>query len=294
VLLEEVLAAIEPRTGHRYIDGTLGGGGHTEALLDASSPAGRVLGIDRDLDALHRTRSRLERFGARVTLVHGSFRELAATAAEHGFAPCSGVVLDLGLSSDQLSSTERGFSFQHDGPLDMRFDRTSGTTSAELLNERSEAELADIFYYFGEERRSRRLARVIVEWRQERPFVSTSDLVAAVESAFGPRRGRIHPATRVFQALRIAVNDELDALRAGLEGAARTLEIGGRLAVISFHSLEDRIVKQFIRAREASGQEPRLRPLSRKPVVASAAERATNPRSRSAKLRIAERTLAAA
>jgi 16S rRNA (cytosine1402-N4)-methyltransferase len=203
-------------------------------------------------------------------------------------------VLDLGLSSDQLASAERGFSFRSDGPLDMRFDQNGEPTAADLLNEADEQELADIFYRYGEERRSRRLASVIVAQRRSQAFSTTADLVAVVEKALGGRRGRLHPATRAFQALRIAVNHELDALRAGLAGAARILAEGGRLVVISFHSLEDRIVKQFIAGRAAGPPEESLRPLTRKPLVASAAEVASNPRSRGAKLRVAERQAAGA
>jgi 16S rRNA (cytosine1402-N4)-methyltransferase len=289
VLLHEVLEALRPGAGGRYIDGTVGGGGHTAALLEASAPGGRVLGLDRDEAALARAAERLKAFEARVTLVKSDFRAMKSVAEAHGFAPCDGVLLDLGLSSDQLASPERGFSFQADGPLDMRFDPSTGETAAELLNRASETELADIFYSYGEERRSRRLARVVVERRRTRPFERTGDLVAAVEAALGGRRGRLHPATRAFQALRIAVNDELGALKEGLAAAADLLAEGGRLAVISFHSLEDRIVKQFIQLH-ASGQASRpLRALTRKPLVASAAEREANPRSRSAKLRVTER-----
>ena len=289
VMSAEVLEALQPRAGRRYIDGTLGGGGHARALLAASSPDGRLLALDRDADAIARASASLSDFGPRVTLVQESFAALDQVAAQHGFLDCDGVVLDLGISSDQLADAERGFSFQTDGPLDMRLDRSSRPTAAELLNQASEAELADIFYHYGEERRSRRLARAVVDRRHERPFATTVDLVETVERALGGRRGRLHPATRVFQALRIAVNDELNALKSGLAAAAGVLAIGGRLAVISFHSLEDRIVKQFI-VRHAHGEEqPLLGALSRKPLVPGAAERESNPRSRSAKLRVAER-----
>jgi 16S rRNA (cytosine1402-N4)-methyltransferase len=223
--------------------------------------------------------------------VHANFRELAEVARARGFAPAQGVVLDLGLSSFQLAEAARGFSFQGEQPLDMRFDPSLPDSAADLLNRRSAAELADIFYQYGEERRSRRLARVVEEWRIRQPFRTSADLVAAVTRGLGPRRGRLHPATRVFQALRIAVNDELGALRDGLRAAAAILAPGGRLAVISFHSLEDRIVKQFLRGTgaEADPQGPPLRPLTPKPLTAGPEELARNPRARSAKLRVAER-----
>ena len=289
VMLAEVLAALQPRAGGRYVDGTLGGGGYTAALLDATAPDGAVLALDADPAAIERARSRFGEYGRRVTLVHSNFRAIGEVAQSRGFAACDGVVLDLGLSSDQLGAAERGFSFQADGPLDMRFDTTCGETAADLLNRASESELADLFYYYGEERRARRLARLVVERRRSRPFERSGDLVATVEAALGGRRGRIHPATRAFQALRIAVNDELEALREGLSGAVGILADGGRLAVVSFHSLEDRIVKQFIRAHAEGGEEPRLRALTKKPLVPGEDERSTNPRSRSAKLRAAER-----
>ena len=294
VMLNEVLEALQPRSGGRYVDGTVGGGGHAAALLEASAPDGSVLGLDADAAAIARAGERLAPFGARVTLVHSSYRAIESVATAHGFRPCDGVLLDLGLSSDQLAAAERGFSFREEGPLDMRFDRSAGPTAADLLNGRTEQELADIFYRYGEERRSRRLARVVRERRRTRPFARIGDLVAAVEAALGPRHGRLHPATRIFQALRIAVNDELEALKVGLAGAVEILAEGGRLAVISFHSLEDRIVKRFILDRSACAAHPPLRPLTRKPLVARPAERAANPRSRGAKLRVAERVPAAA
>jgi 16S rRNA (cytosine1402-N4)-methyltransferase len=289
VMSAEVLEALRPRPGGRYVDGTLGGAGHTAALLEASVPDGRVLALDADAAAIARGRDTLRPYGARVTLVQANFREIGAIAAEHGFVGSDGVVLDLGLSSDQLAASERGFSFQADGPLDMRYDRARGETAADLLNTASETELADIFFYYGEERRSRRLARVVVDRRAGRPFARTGDLVAAVEAALGGRRGRLHPATRTFQALRIAVNQELDALREALDGAVEILAPHGRLAVIAFHSLEDRIVKQFLRAHAEDHATPPLRPLTKKPLTPSPAEQAANPRARSAKLRAAER-----
>jgi 16S rRNA (cytosine1402-N4)-methyltransferase len=289
IMLHEVLEALQPRAGGRYVDCTVDGGGHAAALLAASAPDGRLLGLDADPTAIALARDRLEPYRERTTLVQSNFRAVAPVAAANGFEPCQGVLFDLGLSSDQLAAPARGFSLQHDGPLDMRFDPSGGPTAADLLNESSEGELADIFYQYGEERRSRRLARVVVERRRGRPFARTVDLLSAVEAAVGGKRGRLHPATRVFQALRIAVNDELESLKAGLTAAAEILAAGGRLAVISFHSLEDRIVKRFIQAHSAGAAEPPLRPLTRKPLVPGPVEIEANRRSRSAKLRVAER-----
>jgi 16S rRNA (cytosine1402-N4)-methyltransferase len=294
VMLAEVLEALGPRAGGHYVDGTLGGGGHARAILDTSAPDGRLLGLDADETVIERARRILERYGDRVTLLHASFQELGSVAPAHGFASCDGVLLDLGLSSDQVADPDRGFSFQTQGPLDMRFDRSRGQTAADLLNQASERQLAEIFYRYGEERRSRRLARAVVERRRARPFVRTDDLLAVVEVSLGNRRWRLHPATRAFQALRIAVNDELAALEKGLEGAAEVLTDGGRLAVISFHSLEDRIVKHFVRSRSADKTFPSLKAITRKPLTPRAEERRANPRSRSAKLRIAERLSTAA
>src|SRR5581483_2018961 len=278
VLLAATLHWLAPVSPGQSVDGTLGGGGPAEALLAASAPAGRLLGLDLDPAAVERARARLARFGERAQLVHASVREIAALAARHGFVPSDGVLFDLGRSSFQLAERDRGFSFQAEQPLDMRFDPGRGESAADLLNRRAEAELADIFYRYGEERRSRQLAREVVARRARRPFATTSDLLDAVARVLGPRRGRLHPATRIFQALRIAANDELEALRAGLRGAASILAPGGRLAVISFHSLEDRIVKQFFRGSgpEADSSAPPLRPLTPKPVIASAAELAAN------------------
>jgi 16S rRNA (cytosine1402-N4)-methyltransferase len=289
VLLAEVVDWLAPVSGGRYVDGTLGGGGHAEAILEASSPDGRLLGLDADPAAVERVGARLERFGDRATLVQANFRELERVARAHDCVPTQGALLDLGLSSYQLGEAERGFSFRGEQPLDMRFDPALPESAADVLNTWPESDLADVFYQYGEERRSRRLARVAVERRVARPFRTTTDLVEAVTRALGPKRGRIHPATRIFQALRIAVNDELGALRDGLRGAAAILAPGGRLAVISFHSLEDRLVKQFFRDGDPDEGVRPLRPLTPKPLVASDAELAANPRARSAKLRVAER-----
>lgn len=290
VLLAEVIAGLAPRPGGRYLDATVGGGGHALAVLQAAQPGGVLLGIDADPAALAATAERLAEagLGQQAVLRHGSFADLAALAAEAGFAAVDGILFDLGVSSYQLDTPERGFSFAADGPLDMRLDPTQGPTAADLVNRLSERELAGIIFQYGEEHAARRIARAIVERRRSQPFQSTADLAAVVARAVGSRHGRIHPATRTFQALRIAVNHELDRLAAALPQAVALLVLGGKLAVISFHSLEDRIVKQFLRA-EAAGEAPRLAIITKKPVVASDAEVAANPRARSAKLRVAVR-----
>jgi 16S rRNA (cytosine1402-N4)-methyltransferase len=282
VMLEEVLEALRPRggVGYRALDCTVGAGGHAYGLLERSSPDGRLIGLDADPHALELARARLEAFGARATLLQRNFGELAELELE----PMSGIVFDLGLSSMQLETSGRGFSFRLDEPLDMRFDpERDQPTAAELVNTLSEAELERILREYGEERRARRVAREIV---RHRPLERTGDLVASVSAALGPVRGRIHPATRTFQALRIAVNDELGALEAGLDAAIGHLKAEGRVAVISFHSLEDRIVKWRMRGWADQGL---ARVLTRKPIAPSAAESAGNPRARSAKLRVAER-----
>lgn len=292
VLPAEVLAGLAPRPGGRYIDGTLGGGGHAAALLEASAPDGRLLGIDADPAALAAAGTRLAPFGERVTLAHGNFRDLAGLARAAGFAPIDGLLLDLGVSSHQLDTPERGFSFQADAPLDMRLDPTAGTTAAELVNQLAEGALADLIYRYGEERGSRRVARFIVEARARRPITRTAELAELVARALGGRHGKLHPATRTFQALRIAVNQEIASLEAALPQAVELLAPGGRLAVIAFHSLEDRVVKQFFRAESGYGGTgaARLRIVTKKPIEAGEEEARTNPRSRSAKLRVAERT----
>lgn len=290
VLLAEVIAALAPRPGGRYLDATVGGGGHALAVLQAAQPGGVLLGIDADPAALAATAERLAEAGLsqQAVLRHGSFADLAALAAEAGFTAVDGILFDLGVSSYQLDTPERGFSFAADGPLDMRLDPTQGPTAADLVNRLSERELAGIIFQYGEEHAARRIARAIVERRRSQPFQSTADLAAVVARAVGGRHGRIHPATRTFQALRIAVNHELNRLAAALPQAVALLALGGKLAVISFHSLEDRIVKQFLRA-EAAGEAPRLAIITKKPVVASDTEVAANPRARSAKLRVAVR-----
>jgi 16S rRNA (cytosine1402-N4)-methyltransferase len=292
VLLAAVLAGLAPQPGGCYVDGTLGGGGHAAALLDVSRPDGRLLGIDADPSALAAAGARLAPFGERATLVHGNFRDLAQLAQAAGFEQIDGLLLDLGVSSHQLDTPERGFSFLADAPLDMRLDTTSGETAADLVNETPENALANLIYRYGEERGSRRIARAIAEARRKGRIATTSTLAAIVERALGGRHGKIHPATRTFQALRIAVNHELESLEMALPQAVELLAPGGRLAVIAFHSLEDRIVKQFLRAESGYGGAEgatRLRIITKKPVVAGEEETSANPRARSAKLRIAER-----
>jgi 16S rRNA (cytosine1402-N4)-methyltransferase len=303
VLAAETLDALAPRPGGRYIDGTLGGAGHTALLLQASAPDGRVLAIDADATALARAAERLPQAVAsgRLLLRHGNFAQLDEFAAAADFAPVDGVLLDLGLSSDQLASRERGFSFATPAPLDMRFDTSRGQTAADLVNTLDETELADVLWRYGEERRSRAIARRIVEQRARAPITRTDELARLIAGVVHARPGGIHPATRSFQALRIAVNDELGSLEAALPRALAVLRAGGRLAVISFHSLEDRIVKQFFQAEARGcicppelpqcvcGRSPRLRVVTRHPLTATPAELAANPRARSAKLRVAER-----
>ena len=298
VLLEEVLAALRPAPGGKYIDLTVGAAGHARALLERSSPTGRLLAIDADPQAVEYARAVLAAFGERAVVRQGFFDDLAALARGEGFVAVDGIVADLGLSSRQLAAGERGFSFQYEGPLDMRLDPSSQTTTAaDLVNGLAERELADLFYRYGEERQSRAIARAIV---RHRPLHTTTELAALIARTVG-QHGRIHPATRVFQALRIAVNDELGALERMLPQAIDLLAPGGRLAVIAFHSLEDRIVKECFR-REARGcicptealvctcgHRPRIQTLTRRPIVPSAEESAKNPRSRSARLRVVEK-----
>ena len=285
VLLEAVVDYLQPRggLGFRALDGTVGAGGHSFALLERSAPDGRLVGLDADPGALELAAARLAPFVGRFTLLNHNFRELAQLDLE----PVDAMVFDLGLSSMQLESSGRGFSFRADEPLDMRFDPQADLpTAAELLNGLPEADLERILREYGEEPRARRVARTMVGRRHERPFRTTSDLVGAVTAALGPARGRIHPATRTFQALRIAVNDELQALQAGLDAGVQRLNPNGRLAVISFHSLEDRVVKWRFRGYADAGL---VRILTRKPITPAEQETRANPRARSAKLRVLER-----
>jgi 16S rRNA (cytosine1402-N4)-methyltransferase len=285
VLLEPVLDFLQPRAGagFRGLDCTLGAGGHAFGLLERSSPDGRLVGLDADPHALELAAARLAPFGGRITLLNRNFGDLTELDLE----AVDAIVFDLGLSSMQLESSGRGFSFRADEPLDMRFDpQAEQATAAELLNTLPEADLERILREYGEEPRARRLARTIAQRRHDRPLQTTTDLVAAVTTALGPARGRIHPATRAFQALRIAVNDELQALQAGLDAAVHLLQPHGRLAVISFHSLEDRVVKWRFRGYADDGL---VRIVTRKPVTPTDEEARTNPRARSAKLRVVER-----
>jgi len=304
VLLEEVLRHLAVKPGGTYIDGTVGSGAHALALLREMGPKGRLLGIDRDEEAVRRTERRLSEWGAKhggdVLIVCASFADIADVARDSGFTRVDGVLLDLGISSDQIEAPDRGFSFRHEGRLDMRMSRSQQTTASDLVNRLDEAELESLIREYGEERQARRIAKAIVRRRRVAPIRTTRELSELVERAVG-RRGRIHPATRTFMALRIAVNDELAALERGLAGAVKVLNVGGRLGVISFHSLEDRIVKHFFREHAgrweslaAGGQvwrgaEPPVRLVNRRPVCPSNAEQERNARSRSAKLRVAER-----
>ncbi len=300
VLYDEVLALLQPRDGGKYIDGTLGAGGHAAGILEASSPDGRLLAFDRDPEALSFAREQLRAYGERVTYVHASYAEMGTLAPEHGFDEVDGILLDLGLSSRQLDDAERGFSFMRSGPLDMRFDTTQGQTAADLINNLSQEALADIFWRYGEVQNSRRYARAIVA---ARPLHTTEELAQLIErEAPGwARRKRIHPATQLFQALRIAVNEELAMLEQGLEAAVNLLRSGGRVAVISFHSLEDRFVKNYLRELTLDcvcppeqpfctcDTEPVVKLITRKVVMASEEEIEQNPRSRSARLRVAQK-----
>jgi 16S rRNA (cytosine1402-N4)-methyltransferase len=296
VLVEEVVAALQIRSGGLYIDATVGLGGHAAAILDASAPQGRLLGLDADPQAIVAARDRLVGYGDRVRLVNCSYVDLTSVAEAEGFRLVDGILFDLGLSSAQLESSNRGFSFQVDEPLDMRFNPL-GETAADLVNGLSEHELADLIYQFGEEPASRLIARSIIA---QRPISTTTQLARLIQRAVGGR-GKLHPATRTFQALRIAVNHELEAIQSVLPQAVSVLRTGGRIAVITFHSLEDRLVKQYLR-RESSGCvcPPRapactcehtacLRLVSAKAIAPGDEEVRANPRSRSAKLRVAEK-----
>jgi 16S rRNA (cytosine1402-N4)-methyltransferase len=299
VLTEEVIRYLAVRPGGRYLDCTIGAGGHATAILNAAAPGGVLLGIDADPSALKLASENLAGFGRSVKLVEANFRLLERVCQEHNFVPVHGALLDLGLSSMQLADPGRGFGFQVEAPLDMRFSPSQTLTASEIVNEYEESELARTIWEYGEEPGSRRIARTIV---RERPIETTTHLASIVSRALGGQHSRrIHPATRTFQALRIAVNDELAALEEALAQAVRVLGDGGRLVVISFHSLEDRIVKQFL-ARESRdcvcppetpvctcGHKATLRVLTRKPVAPGSDEVSANPRSRSARLRAARK-----
>lgn len=283
VLYAETLAALELRAGAVYVDCTLGGAGHAAGILEGSAPDGRLIGLDRDPAALGAAHEKLAPFGERVTIVHAPFGSLRAVLADLGVERVHGVLADVGVSSPQLDVAERGFSFGQDGPLDMRMDTSSGETAAELIDRLSADELADVLYQLGEERRSRPIARSIKSAQAEGRLETTADLRAAVVRVMGPRSGKIDSATRTFQALRLAVNGELDQLRALVAALPDVLHDQGVVAIISFHSLEDRIVKWAFR------DDPCLTPTIKRPVTASEAELAANPRARTAKLRAARR-----
>ena len=304
VMVDEVIEFLAPRSDSLQIDATLGGAGHAERVLEASSPGGRLLGLDADEAAIARSARRLARFGDRAVLRQANFGELADVAPATGFGQVDGLLLDLGLSSFQLADVERGFGFRAGGRLDMRFDTSRGRPAAALLDTMDQNELAALFRRYGEEPFAGRIARTIVETRSHSPVETAEQLAALVERAVpSPRARRTHPATRVFQALRIAVNDELAALEAGLASSLLLLRPGGRLVVLSYHSLEDRIVKRFIAAEQRGcvcppqvpicvcGRNPNLRSMG-KSRTPSAAEVSANPRSRSARLRGAERIAA--
>ena len=287
VLLDEALALLAVRGGGFYVDGTLGLGGHAEAILEQSAPDGPLLGVDKDGESLEHARARLARFQSRVELVQADFREIPRLL---GGRRADGILLDLGMSSLQLDSAERGFSFQQDGPLDMRMDRSAGRSASELVNQASPSQLADLIHDYGEEPHARRIARAIVEARRHARIRTTAELAAIVRrTAFRSRKGK-DPATRTFQALRIAVNGELERLGDAIAELARCLAQEGRLAVIAFHSLEDREVKQSFRALAGQG----YRVLTKKPLRPGETETRKNPRARSARLRALQRLAEAA
>lgn len=303
VLLDECLAALNIKPGGTYLDGTLGRAGHSLEILRRLT-TGRLIGIDRDMTAIEAAKERLAAFGDRVTLVHGNFRDLGDILRDLGVDKLDGMLFDLGVSSPQLDEPGRGFSYMHDAPLDMRMDAAAALDAKQVVNQWSYEELRRILYEYGEERYAPQIARAIVRRREERPVGTTGELVEIIRSAMPAQalREKQHPAKRSFQAIRIAVNGELEALPPMLEAAAEALAPGGRLAVITFHSLEDRIVKQTLRTLATGctcppefpvcvcGKKPKLKLVTRKPVVAAPAELEENPRARSAKLRAAERT----
>lgn len=285
VLLEETIEALDVQPGGRYIDCTLGAGGHAAAILEHSSPGGQLLGIDADPRAMKIARARLEAYSSSTLLINQNFVNLRAICNKYDFFPVHGILFDLGLSSLQLENNSRGFSFQHDALLDMRLSPRQEITAAIIINASPESQLAHLIRAYGEERYSQQIAHQIV---QQRPIITTLQLAQMIEEAVGGRRGRIHPATKTFQALRVAVNQELEHLQSALKQAIDLLGFGGRLVVISYHSLEDRIVKRLMH-QEASGEEACLSLVNKKVITPSLAEVQFNPRSRSAKLRAAER-----
>lgn len=304
VMIDEVLSALQPRDGGRYVDGTFGAGGYTSAILDAADC--RVWAIDRDPDAVAGAAELVEKYAGRLTVIEGRFGDMAEILSRHGIEAVDGVALDLGVSSMQIDDPDRGFSFRNDGPLDMRQGK-DGLSASDLVNEADEGVLADIIFNYGEERQARRIARAIVNARAEAPITRTGQLADIVRNTYrGGRSSKTDPATRTFQAIRIQINEELEEIERGLHGAEIILAPGGRLAVVSFHSLEDRIVKEFLRthsgdvptvsrhmpAAAPSGPAPRFTLVRRGTLKPTGAETKRNPRSRSARLRVAERTSA--
>ena len=304
VMVEAVLEFLAPRPGGRYVDGTIGDGGHARAVLEAASPGGKLLGIDRDPAMVARAARRLAPYGERLMIHHGDYRDLKRHLTEVGWVEVDGVLLDLGLSSYHLEAPERGFSFSLGGPLDMRYDPAQKLTARDIVNEWAVEELAALFREHGEGRDASRIARAIGQARTVKPLERTGELSELIVSAKGAGAGSVHPATRVFQALRCAVNDELGGLEEALEGAVDVLAAGGRLVVISFHSLEDRIVKNTFRSLERGcicppkfpvcrcGRRPKVVRLTKRPRRPSAGEVAANPRARSARLRACQRLAA--
>ncbi len=298
VLYHEIILALSPKSSGRYVDATVGAGGHAWGILSASSPDGALLGLDLDPQALALANRRLAEFQGRFTLVQASYTTLREQLQRIGWESVQGVLLDLGVSSMQLDTPERGFSFLKDGPLDMRFGPSQTTTAADLVNNLSEQELADLIWDYGEDRNSRKVARAIV---QGRPFSTTLQLAQAIEKHIGRSKDRIHPATRTFQALRITVNQELQAIAETLPIAVEVLAPGGRLAVISFHSLEDRLVKQFCKRESRDcicppdqpvctcGHRASIKEITRHPIITGESEMQSNPRARSARLRVVEK-----
>lgn len=303
VLLEETIAGLKVKPDGIYVDCTLGGGGHSQAILERLGSKGVLIGIDQDLEAIQTARQRLINYPARFEAVHANYKELTKIVNEIGYLAVDGVLFDLGVSSYQLDNAERGFSYKQDAPLDMRMDQTNPLTAEDLVNNLSEDELADIIWRYGEERWAKRIAKFIVERRTIKPIKTTGQLVDIIKAAIpaGARREGPHPAKRTFQALRIEVNKELEVLEKALEDAAKLLNKGGRIAVITFHSLEDRVVKEKFKELAKGcecppsfpvcvcGKKPTLRVITKKPVVPSAEEIEANPRARSSKLRIGEK-----
>jgi 16S rRNA (cytosine1402-N4)-methyltransferase len=298
VLYHEIIVALSPKSSGRYIDATVGAGGHSWGILEASSPDGKLLGLDLDPKALALAEQHLKDFSGRYTLAQASYTTLRDQIQKLGWSQVDGIVLDLGVSSMQIDTPERGFSFAKEGPLDMRFGPVQSTTAADLVNHLGEPELADLIWRFGEDRNSRRIARAIV---QARPLSTTTELAQVIEKAIGRSRERIHPATRTFQALRIAVNEELEAVSQVLPITIDSLVPGGRLAIIAFHSLEDRLVKQYFHLESRDcicppeqpictcGHRASVKEINRRPTLPSEGEIAKNPRARSARLRVVEK-----